>query len=213
MKLLPLLMLVSLVTPVASLANESVAKIVATQKKVLVERSCETFPGKRKTKLDVQDKVQTGDSARAQLKFIDGTLTTLGADSEMTIDAFTWSKGEAKPKAEFTLVKGVFRTITGAITKVTNPDYKVHTTVGSIGIRGTDFWGGQLDADAIDVLFVAGEHEIVVSNEYGTTVLTQPGQGTTIRQGQAPGKAKVWSKDKVARAVKTISLKHPIEPR
>ena len=187
-------------------ALKEVAQIIAKQKQVSVLREAEQFAGKRKTPLLVEDKVITGEKARAQIKFIDGTLTTLGADSEMLIEEFSWSKDRPDPKAEFRLIKGVFRTVTGAITKVTRPDYKVHTPVGSIGIRGTDFWGGYLDGDAIDVLFVGGEHEIVVSNEYGTTVLKKPGQGTTIKAGQAPGKAKVWPKDKVARAVKTISM-------
>ena len=186
--------------------KEAIAKIIATQKKVAIVRADEVIPGKRKADLRVLDVVQTGETARAQIKFNDGTLTTLGADSQMRVDAYDWSKQSKSPKAEFTLIKGVFRSVTGAITQVTNPDFKVHTPVGSIGIRGTDFWGGYLQEDAVDVLFVAGEHEIVVTNAYGTTRLKKPGQGTTIKAGQAPGKAKVWSKEKVAKAVATITL-------
>ena len=188
------------------LAEGDVAKVIAVKKQVFVERASIGFKAKRKTSLNESDRVLSGDNARAQIRFNDGTLTTLGANSEMTIDSFKWSKQEKNPHAEFTLVKGVFRTLTGEITRVSNPDYKVHTPVGSIGIRGTDFWGGYLEPDAIDVLFVDGEHEIVVSNEYGTTVLTQPGQGTTIRVGKAPEAAKVWSKEKVTKAVKTIQM-------
>jgi len=187
-------------------AEEDVAKVIAVKKQVFVERGSVGFKAKRKMNLNERDRVLSGDEARAQIRFNDGTLTTLGANSEMTIDSFKWSKKIEQPSAEFTLIKGVFRTVTGAITKVTNPDYKVHTPVGSIGIRGTDFWGGYLEPDAIDVLFVEGEHEITVSNEYGTTVLTKPGQGTTIRVGKAPEDAKVWSQEKVAKAVETIVM-------
>ena len=201
-----LLFVFTFVHSTSVLADGSVAKVVAVKKQVFVERGSVGFKAKRKSSLNEKDRVLSGEKARAQIRFNDGTITTLGANSEMTIDSFKWSKQEKQPSAEFTLVKGVFRTLTGAITKVSNPDYKVHTPVGSIGIRGTDFWGGYLEPDAIDVLFVDGEHEIVVSNEYGTTVLTKPGQGTTIRAGEAPGTAKVWSQEKVVKAVKTIEM-------
>ena len=161
---------------------------------------------KRKCALTALDKVVTGEQARAQFSFAGGTLTTRGADSEMSIQQYNWLKGAVEPEAEFTVVKGVFRTVTGLITNVDDPKFKVQTPMGRIGIRGTDFWGGYVDKDAIDVLFVEGEHTIEVSNEFGTVILEKPGQGTTITAGKAPSTPKTWPKAKVQRAVKTITI-------
>ncbi|NVK24309.1 MAG: FecR domain-containing protein [Gammaproteobacteria bacterium] len=193
------------VTPVSA-KSDSVAKVIANKGKVEIQRQDKILKAKRRDELKTQDVVKTGNKARAQFKFNDGTITTLGADSEMVVKEFDWQDGEKSPSAEFTLVKGVFRTVTGLITKVDDPKYKVHTPLGSIGIRGTDFWGGYLDENAIDVLFVAGEHAIEVSNEFGTVMLEKPGQGTTIKPGTAPSKPKAWPAAKVERAVKTITL-------
>ncbi|GHB63692.1 hypothetical protein GCM10008107_11000 [Psychrosphaera saromensis] len=180
---------------------DTVATVLAKKGDVNIISATGTVAAKRKSLLIEKDIVVTGLDARTSLKFNDGTITTLGSDSEMLIKQYKWSADDKAPAAEFELVKGVFRTVTGLITKVKTPSYTVKTLMGSIGIRGTDFWGGYLDKDAIDVLFVEGEHEIVITNEFGTTVLTKPGQGTTIKAGKAPTAAKFWPQKKVDRAV------------
>lgn len=186
--------------------TDAVATVLAKKGDVNIVNVNGSVAAKRKSLLIEKDTIVTGIDARTSFKFNDGTITTLGSDSEMLIANYKWSADDKAPSAEFELLKGVFRTVTGAITKVKNPSYTVKTPMGSIGIRGTDFWGGYLDKDAIDVLFVEGEHEIVITNEFGTTVLTAPGQGTTIKAGQAPTAAKVWPQHKVDRAVNSTSF-------
>ncbi|WP_299269272.1 FecR family protein [uncultured Psychrosphaera sp.] len=185
---------------------DTVATVLAKKGDVNIISATGTVAAKRKSLLIEKDTVVTGLDARTSLKFNDGTITTLGSDSEMLIKQYKWSADDKAPSAEFELVKGVFRTVTGLITKVKIPSYTVKTPMGSIGIRGTDFWGGYLDKDAIDVLFVEGDHEIVITNEFGTTVLTAPGQGTTIKAGKAPTAAKFWPQHKVDRAVNSTSF-------
>lgn len=185
---------------------ETVATVLAKKGDVNIISGAKVTEAKRKASLIEFDTINTAAESKASVKFNDGTVTTLGSNSELLIKNYDWTEGSKTPAAEFELVKGVFRTVTGLITKVNNPKFIVNTPMGSIGIRGTDFWGGYLDEDAIDVLFVEGEHEIVVTNEFGTTVLTKPGQGTTIKAGQAPTDAKTWPQSKVDRAVKTITF-------
>jgi hypothetical protein len=185
---------------------DAVATVLAKKGDVNIISATGTVAAKRKSLLIEKDTIVTGLDARTSLKFNDGTITTLGSDSEMLIKQYKWSADDKTPSAEFELIKGVFRTVTGLITKVKTPSYTVKTPMGSIGIRGTDFWGGYLDKDAIDVLFVEGDHEIVITNEFGTTILTKPGQGTTIKAGQAPTAAKVWPQHKVDRAVNSTSF-------
>ncbi len=184
--------------------SDTVATVLAKKGDVSITSGTKVTEAKRKASLLELDIIKTTQESKASVKFNDGTVTTLGNNTEMLIKAYDWDKDNKTPSAEFELVQGVFRTVTGLITKVNNPKFVVKTPMGSIGIRGTDFWGGYLDEDAIDVLFVDGEHEIVVTNEFGTTILTKPGQGTTIKAGQAPTAAKTWPQAKVDRAVETI---------
>jgi len=178
-------------------STDAVATVLAKKGDVNIISATGTVAAKRKSLLIEKDTIVTGIDARTSFKFIDGTITTLGNNSEMLIANYKWNADDKTPSAEFELIKGVFRTVTGAITKVKNPNYTVKTPMG---------WGGYLDKDAIDVLFVEGDHEIVITNEFGTTVLTAPGQGTTIKAGQAPTAAKVWPQHKVDRAVNSTSF-------
>ena len=78
--------------------------------------------------------------------------------------------------------------------------------MGSIGIRGTDFWGGYLDENKIDVILLSGEHPIIVENEFGRVEISQHGTGVTIEAGKAPSPPYIWSEEKLTRAVNSISL-------
>lgn len=182
-----------------------VGKVLAVKKQVEAHRQAKVEPLKRKSPVFNNDLIVTGEHARSQFRLQDGTLFTLGENSEMVINHYAFGD-KTEPSASFELVKGVFRAVTGEITKVKDPEFRVKTPLGVIGIRGTDFWGGYLDADKIDILFVGGEHPITVENEFGKVELLKPGLGTTIEVGKAPAPPVQWSKAKVDRAVKTIVI-------
>lgn len=152
------------------------------------------------------DQLYSGDASRMEFEFADGTNATLSEFTRFSVDEYQWSESLEEPSAEFTLNQGAFRIVTGLITQVSSPRFAVNTPNASIGIRGTDFWGGYLDPGLIDVLFVAGEHSIEISNSLGTAVLTTPGEGVTVADAQAPGEVRVWGQAKVDRAVATITF-------
>jgi len=98
----------------------------------------------------VTDNVITGDASRAQLLMVDGAKVAIRPNSQLLIEEYAY--GAATTTAGTTaitssednssivsLVKGGFRTITGAIGKEDPSDYEVRTAVGVLGIRGTDF--------------------------------------------------------------------------
>ncbi|GAA5315063.1 MAG: hypothetical protein AseanaTS_02670 [Candidatus Pelagadaptatus aseana] len=154
------------------------------------------------------DTLITGHNSRALLRFSDGTRTTLGDDTEYRIENFSLNV-QGQSRATYQLVKGVFKTVTGAIAK-DGPDIKdkplvVLTPLGTLGIRGTTFWGGYLEPGKIDVLLIAGDHAVEVSNAIGSRLLTTAGEGTTLTAGSAPGTVKTWPEAKVKRATATVS--------
>jgi|GEM_PF-2535485 len=100
------------------------------------------------------DTVITGNKARAQLLMSDNTKIALRPNSEFVIDAFRYQASSpaadanlvaaantADNAAEFNLLKGGFRSITGQSAKTNPESFKVKTPVAVIGIRGTDFLG------------------------------------------------------------------------
>jgi hypothetical protein len=148
------------------------------------------------------DKIVTGPASVADLRLRDGSLITVGKDSEFTIREFRIYR--QKPNvALFELGKGAFRSITGFITKRAHR-FEVRTAVATIGVRGTDFWGGYgLTEQGLDVVMLDGKG-VYVETAAGRVELDRPGLGTTVLDG-AVGPAQRWSEDKLGRAVATVT--------
>lgn len=98
----------------------------------------------------VTDNVITGDASRAQLLMIDGARVAIRPNSRLLIEEYSYEAAAAAAgttaittsadnSSVISLVKGGFRTITGAIGKEDPSDYEVRTAVGVLGIRGTNF--------------------------------------------------------------------------
>lgn len=159
---------------------------------------------KRGSKVEIGDIIITGENSRATIKLLDQGTIELGSSTQFVIEDFQTELKEEN-QAIFDLAKGAFRMVTGSITTDPVKEFTVKTPLASIGIRGTEFWGGYLtDENEIDVLFIDGTKSILVSNAFGETLLETPGQGTTIKANQKPQKSVIWPKEKVQRAVDTI---------
>lgn len=150
------------------------------------------------------DRFITGPASIAELRLRDGTLISVGRSSEFVIREFRLYKDRPNI-ATFDLLKGAFRSITGLITQRPNR-YVVHSRVATIGVRGTDFWGGYgLTENGFDVVMLEGHGVYVDSAAGGHVELEKAGQGTTVIDGAAPTGAKAWSDDKIKRAFATIT--------
>lgn len=153
--------------------------------------------------IHLNDVIMTGEDARLEITFTDGTLVTLGENASLVIDNFVY-----QPSANQSLVdlaiKGAFRFITGQAGRLSQSTIAVRTPFAIIGVRGTDFFGGPLDGQFGVLLF---EGAVAVTNQQGEAVLDRPGQGTNIAApGQPPGPVAIWPSDKVARALAAVAL-------
>ena len=88
--------------------------------------------------VDQGDTIITGASGVLQILMEDGGLIAVRPDTRMHIDAFKYTGKSGTDKSFFSLLKGTFRSITGAIGKANHQAYKVTTPNATIGIRGTD---------------------------------------------------------------------------
>ncbi len=83
--------------------------------------------------------IDTG-NGRAQVRFSDGAQVSLQPQTQFRIDNYQFSgKADGSEKGFFSLIKGGLRTITGLVGRSNRDNYKVTTTVATIGIRGTEY--------------------------------------------------------------------------
>lgn len=138
----------SLVTTSAAFAADAGSVVFATGS-VTAERQPPAALTKGDAVLD-NDTVATGDAARAQLLMLDGAKVAIRPNSRLRIEEYVFQATQpADPdepvvatsfdRSVSTLLKGGFRTITGAIGKEDETAYEVRTAVGVLGIRGTDY--------------------------------------------------------------------------
>ena len=86
------------------------------------------------------DTLKTSKNARAQIRMKDGALISLQPDTEFKIAEYHFNgKEDGSERGIFELIKGGFRTITGLIGHKNKQNYRVRTTVATIGIRGTHY--------------------------------------------------------------------------
>ena len=150
------------------------------------------------------DVFRTASGSVASIALRDGTSLTVGRDSELVIREYRFSSLQSG-LAVFELLKGVFRTISGAIARRPH-HFEVITAAATIGIRGTDCWGGfgLSPNGALDVIMLAG-HGVSVRNAQGQVDLHTPGWGTTIFAAGRLERPHPWSQDKIQRALATIT--------
>jgi len=98
---------------------------------------------------EVHDKevVVTGLDGRTQLRFRDGSTWSLQPESRFRIDEYRFSgDGSPQDRGFFSLLRGGFRTVSGLIGKKYREQYRVKTSVATIGIRGTAYHAALDDA-------------------------------------------------------------------
>jgi len=157
--------------------------------------------------IELGDRLHTGADARLEVKFIDGTVLTLGEKADFTIDAL--SVGPQSGEALFTRTAGAIRLLAGQIAKLPEHRVEVAGNAATIGIRGTDVWGGTVKPGSLlDVFLIEGA--VDVRTPGGTVVLDKPGLGTSVTApGGVPQEPATWQPALRDQALATVSFSAP----
>lgn len=151
----------------------------------------------------VGDELVTGPESRLAVRFGDGTLLTLGADTRLTVDEYVYGRNNSM---FLDLAEGAFRLISGEVARLNPEKFELKTPLASIGIRGTDFWGEVQGEGALEVLLITGT-AVTVTNVGGTVTLDSPGVGVTVgSKDRMPMLPKEWSQDKKAKALSSVAF-------
>ncbi|OUS27676.1 hypothetical protein A9Q99_14665 [Gammaproteobacteria bacterium 45_16_T64] len=185
--------------PFVSFAEQPavIGQVVFLRGEVQVLRADAPVIVKRRDRLFEGDHVSTGKGSRFSAKLLDGSVLTLGESSDLAIKEYQFDAVSSRGSALFRVTKGAFRVLTGEIQQMSQHRYQVETPVATIGVRGTDFWGGFIFGDQLDVTVLSGK------------VFTQPSMGTTVTNstaGAPPSDAKMWPQSKLDQAIASVSL-------
>jgi hypothetical protein len=186
-------------------AQEAVGTVSRIQGEVSATRGGATQALGLNTPVLANESVSTGAAGRLEITFKDNTRVTLGENAKLTLDRYIFNPATKRRMIRLKVV-GALRFISGKVANLSRSDVRVTTSVASVGVRGTEFWAGPIDDQALGVLLREGA--VQVSNAAGTQTLNQPGQGTNIASpGAAPGRVTFWPQDKIDRALATVAFR------
>ena len=133
---------------------------------------------------------------------------------------------DRRDKGRFSVLRGTFQFVSGLISKHDIPDFEVMTAYGSIGIRGTTFWGGMLRQDYGDSYtdsrsarpkenfgVYVDEGEVFFETNLGSKTITKGEGSFTSNINKPPSEPKLWSEEMVNAAVAKIALKDDASAR
>ncbi|MGH1462929.1 MAG: FecR family protein [Neptuniibacter sp.] len=196
--------LCTILFPSLSFAEEAIGKVVLALGHPLVERNNQHILIKRNDPLFQKDTLITPVGSRILITLKDKSRISLAENTEFSLTQYEFNKQSSN--VQFNMLKGAFRTLTGSIGKQKDPKFEIHTPIATIGVRGTEFWGGFIFTGDLDVTMLEGKG-VYITNEYGTVDIKNPGEGTMVRSGQAPSEITRWSTEKIKKAAAATLVK------
>lgn len=144
--------------------------------------------------LGINDTIQTGPNGRANVLFQDDTTLTVSENSKLLVDSYVYDPyNSSSNRALYSYLEGAFQYVSGLIGKKADPDVKIETPVGTIGIRGTEFifrtdaTRGMSELDLIDGSISFGGAPSSAGTTYTApiTVVFAAGSAKTVSLTQA----------------------------
>ncbi len=83
------------------------------------------------------DLIRTGRDGRIGLTLNDDTRLSLGPDSELRIDRFSYAPAEGQLGLAIKLIRGVAAYVSGRIAKLAPDSIRIETPTAILGVRGT----------------------------------------------------------------------------
>ena len=183
----------AMVLAAASVQADDAGSVLFSKGDVVAQRGAAVALSKGDAVL-ATDTITTGDASRTQLLMIDGAKIAVRPNSEIRLDEYSYAAAsttvveQSQDKSIISLVKGGFRTITGAIGEADRSNYEVRTPVGVLGIRGTNFaillCGGDCDwapnvnpGEPIeDGLYIGVSEGVIVFRAEGGEIVVRAGE-------------------------------------
>jgi len=154
-----------------------------------------------------QEGIRTTTGSRLLIRFIDNSTLTLGEEAQIHIDDLVYSREAGATQSQrIDIFRGVFGFVSGEVGQLARQNVLLRTPVATIGIRGTEFVGGELTvgmpAGRPHYGFQIRRGAIEVAGPGGSVVLDEPGEGTFLPLFGSPPPTSVrqWTPDEAAEA-------------
>ena len=119
-------------------AND-IAQFKVAKGAVHLERSGQRLPARVGTPLQATDTVVTGADGSAGIAFVDNSLLSVGPNSVLAIERYTFNSTTHEGTFESSLRKGTLAVVSGKIAKQSPDAMKVRIPSSILGVRGTEF--------------------------------------------------------------------------
>jgi hypothetical protein len=167
---------------------------------VAIIRGGATMPGTANAEVAESDQVRTGADGRAEVTFTDGSVLTVGPDSEIAISTF--APDPAESNAVFDLLSGIARLTVNKATEWGSFEVRTATAVASV--RGTDYLVEE--TGTASAVFVS-EGRVSVSSRVGAgTVVIRAGQGVDVTNVYEPLVVKTWGEKRRDAALARVTF-------
>lgn len=144
------------------------------------------------------DVISTGKDSRVVLKMLDDAEFSLGARTNFVVEEYFLRADSGN--AGVRLLSGAVAIVTGKIAALNSHPFKLKTASAILGVRGTTFWGGELDG-TLQFALIKGQG-VTVENQAGKVEITGIGHGTKVTdENTAPTQPKKWGQGKLDRAI------------
>lgn len=124
-------------TSVSATEGEGIAKVKTTTGSVQIVRGGEIVPAYSGVLIFEKDKLKTGVNAGLGLIFEDGTMLTLGPESEFHVNEYVFKPLEKDISFLSYVKKGTVSYVSGAIGRIDPDAVKIKTPSAYLGLRGT----------------------------------------------------------------------------
>ena len=178
----------------------SIAQVTAVRGEANIEREGKKIPIKFGTQIEQSDNIITSATAKLQVRFEDGTIITVGKDSNISMKDYKFDPAKKENnKASFGIEKGLFKVVTGGIGKMNPEKFKLKTQTATMGIRGTELSINDKGPEGTVVGCSQGAIS-VTSNDTGASVPVPAGQMTDVAPGKDPSPARAYNPEELGGA-------------
>jgi hypothetical protein len=136
------------------------------------------------------DRIHTAADAKLRLSMDDGSVLTLGAATDLSLDKFNYAPERASRDVLLEVPRGIIRVLVSLL--VANSTFEMQSQTAVASVRGTD-WIAEAKPDATAIVALDGRVGVRnVRPGIAGEVTLFPGDGTTVRAEQPPSTPKQW---------------------
>ena len=165
-------------------------------------------------KVYLNETIYAGIDSGTQILLLDQSTFTIGSDSEVVMDTFIYDPATNDGKIVANVKKGSLKIISGLISKKNPDSLTVNVPEGTLGSRGTEFQTIVSNQKTDTLLIGPGKNNtlglrpgaVLVGNNLGQTLLSNPYSVASMVKGNAPGKAKQITKNQLKKFKKRMKV-------